>query len=106
MEAAARKPTLTTGPDSPASCKSIAKCHVSVCGIAVARDKTGMQRRRVTSDHRVGHTLVRLLQEIPGGLDELRTEERRHVFAEPFAIISFAIQPQRAFKLAGRANLG
>jgi hypothetical protein len=68
--------------------------------------RPGCSGGSVASDHRVGHTLVRLLQEIPGGLDELRTEERRHVFAEPFAIISFAIQPQRAFKLAGRANLG
>jgi hypothetical protein len=32
----------------------------------------------------VGHTLMRLLQ--AGGLDELRTEERRHVFAAPSAI--------------------
>jgi hypothetical protein len=44
----------------------------------------------MTSDHAAGHTLMRL-QEIAGGLDEMRTEQRRHVFAEPSAIISFAI---------------
>jgi hypothetical protein len=44
----------------------------------------------MTSDHGAGDTLMRLLQEIAGGLDKLRTEERRHVFAQPSAIISLA----------------
>jgi len=43
----------------------------------VARDKTGMERRHMASDHGAGDTLMRFLQEVAGDLDELRTEERR-----------------------------
>jgi hypothetical protein len=40
----------------------------------------------MTSDQGAGDTLMRLLQAIAGGLDELRTAQRRHVFAAPSAI--------------------